>query len=319
MRAGYDAQVSETAHCDFYGLREKTMKVLRSYGNGIKRAFLEPKMVVVLWLVNFVFASVIYFLFSGYLSDTIGNSLVASNFLKGFDFKTFFELMAHEGAGLHWILYAAFILSFLFYWVSIFLHGGILSVVKTRAQGGMTEGQDTRFAPAFFQGAGKFFGRFFRLSVYSLLLWLVFGIVYFLLNLLMKALTAGGTNEPAIYYRYWARGIIILFLYFLIRMIGDYARIKVVAEDSKAVFGSFLFAIRFVFRNFFRTLILYYLILITGLILFSVYWFIQKMVPTQSLLFILLAFLIGQVFILSRGWLQIALQAAQYHFFDYKR
>lgn len=300
-------------------MKETTMQVLNSYGNGIKRAFLEPKMVFVLWLVNFVFASVIYFLVSGYLSDTIGNSLVASNFLKGFDFKTFFELMAHEGEGLHWIYYAALILVFLFYWVSIFLHGGILSVLKTRAQAGEMEGRDKRFAAAFFQGAGMFFGRFFRLAIYSLLLWIVFGVIYFILHKILTLFTAGGTNETAMFYLFWVHIVIALFFYFLIRMVGDYARIRIVAEDSKAVFGSLVYAVRFVFGNFFKTLILYYLILITGLVIFGIYWFVQKMVLPQTLLLILLAFAIGQVFILIRGWLRIALQAAQFHFFEYQR
>ncbi|MFW9835686.1 MAG: hypothetical protein ACFFEK_16910 [Candidatus Thorarchaeota archaeon] len=207
------------------------MKVLSSYGNGIKRALLEPKMVFVMWLVNVVSASVIYFLFSAYLSDKIGSRLVAANFLEGFDFNTFFELIVHEGQGLHWIFYAAFILAFMYYWVSLFLHGGILAVLKGRSIIAGAENQTTRFAPAFFQGAGKYFGRFFRLAIYMILLWVFFGIVYYLLDLFRKPLTAGGTNETAIYYSYWIRGIIILFFYFLIRMIGDYARIHIVVED----------------------------------------------------------------------------------------
>ena len=319
MRTGYDAQISEITHCNLYGMKERTMKVLSSYGNGIKRAFLEPKMVVVLWLVNVVSASVIFFMFSGYLSDVIGNRLVAANFLKGFDFETFFELIIHEGEAWHWILYVAFILAFLYYFVSLFLHGGILSVLKGRGIMGELEGRDLRFAPAFFQGAGKYFGRFFRLTIYSLLVWLCFGVIYFVLNLVLKLLEAGGTNEPAMYYFFWVRVVIILFLYFLIRMICDYGRIRIVAEDSRAVFGSLIQAFKFVFRNFFKTLILYYLILITGLAIFGIYWVLQKMVPTQTLLPILIAFLIGQIFILSRGWLKIALQAAQLHFYTYKK
>jgi hypothetical protein len=294
------------------------MKVLGSYANGIKRAFLEPKMVVVLWLVNFVSASVIYFLFSGYLSDVIGKRSVAANFLKGFDFETFFELIIHEGEAWHWILYVAFILAFLYYWVSLFLHGGILAVLKSRGITGDMENRNMRFAPVFFQGAGKYFGRFFRLTVYSLLVWLAFGILYFVSAKILKPLEAGGTNEQAIYYLFWVRMIIILFFYFLVRMICDYARIRIVAEDSRAVFGSLLRAIRFVFQSFFKTLILYYLILITGAAIFGIYWILQKMVPTQTLLPILMAFLIGQIFILSRGWLKVALQAAQLHFFTYK-
>ncbi len=295
------------------------MKVLKSYGNGLKRAFLEPKMVAVLWLVNFVTASVIYFLFSGYLSDKIGNRLVAANFLERFDFKTFFELLIHEGQGLHWIFTTALILAFLYYWTAVFLHGGILEVLKSRGIIGDSESRGTRFATVFFQGAGKYFGRFFRLAIYSLLLWIVLALVYSLLNLILKSFTAGGTNEPAILFRFVARPIIVLILYFLIRMICDYARIMIVVEDSKAVFRSLFQAIRFVFRNFFKTVILYYLVLITGVVIFGIYWIVQKMIPTQTLLPILVAFLVGQIFILSRGWLKIVLQAAQLHFYRYKK
>jgi hypothetical protein len=295
------------------------MKVLNSYGNGLKRAFLEPKMVAVLWLMNFVAASVIYFLSSGYLSEKIGNRLVVANFLEGFDFKTFFELLIHEGQGLHWIFTTALILAFLYYWASLFLHGGILAVLRSRGITGDLESRGTRFAPVFFQGAGKYFGRFFRLAIYSLLLWIILGIVYYLLDLVLKSFTAGGANEKAILFRFLAKPVIILILYFLIRMIGDYARIMIVVEDSKAVFISLIHAIQFVFRNFFKTLILYYLALLTGVGIFAVYWIMQKMIPTQTLLPILLAFLIGQIFILSRGWFKIALQAAQLHYYTYNK
>jgi hypothetical protein len=295
------------------------MSVLRSYGNGVKRAFLEIKMVTVLWLVNFMSASVIYFMVSKYLGDKIGNRLVASNFLEKFDFMTFFELLTHEGQGLSWILYTALILAFMYYWVSLFLHGGILFVLKSRGLIGSAENGKMRFAPMFFQGAGKLFGRFFRLTIYSLLLWVSFGAFYFILNLVLKPLEAGGTNEQAMFYLFWVRAGIILFLYFLIRMIGDYARIQIVVEDSRAVFKSLIQAIGFVFRNLIKTLLLYYSMLITGAVIFGVYWIVQKMVPTQTLLPILIAFLIGQIFILSRGWLKIALQAAQLHFFTFKK
>ena len=50
------------------------MKAIKSYSQGIKRATSEGKLVWLLWLVNVLFASLIYFQFSSYLNRVLSRN-----------------------------------------------------------------------------------------------------------------------------------------------------------------------------------------------------------------------------------------------------
>lgn len=288
------------------------MKVLKSYSQGIKRATVEGKLVWLLWLANVLFASLIYFQFSGTLNRILSRSAAAENFLKTFDINTFFELMAHNGKEINTIISSALLLMIGYIFASVFLNGGILHTLlhpeKTK--------EKRRFAPLFFQGAGKFFGRFLRLLIYSLILWMGVIIVNLILHIILTPITKGGTNEPLMFYLGLVRVVIALLLVFLVKMIADYARIKIVMEDSRLVFRSLFQALGFVFRKLGSTLAIYYLFVLTAAVIFILYWLVQKVVKTHSLLPILIAFIIGQIFILSRGWIRVGLQAAQMNYFQ---
>jgi hypothetical protein len=207
------------------------------------------------------------------------------------------------------------VLVFLYYWLSLFLTGGILSRLLP---GNPAAGDDPglrRFAPAFFQGAGRHFGRFFRLEVYSLVFWAAFLLFQLVFSLASKPLTADGSNERMLYYMFWIRLGLSFVLIFFIRMILDYARIIIVRADTGRVWFSLWEAVRFVFKRLTGSLALYYLLCISGLVLFLVYWGIHSRISTESPATIWLAFFIGQFFIISRGWLKIAFQAAQVTFY----
>ena len=294
------------------------MKVLKSYYQGIKEATLQPKMIFVLWLINFIFSSVIFYLSFQAFSGAIGKSGVAERLLKEFDFNVLFEFLIHDG-GFKTIFSVAFVLILIYFLVSIFLYGGILFSLTNPRKLNTGENRKQSFTPVFFQGAGKFFGRFFRLSIYSLILWGIFIIFNMLLNPLGRLLTAKGANEQVAFYLFWVRLGIGLFLLYLIKMILDYARIKIVIEDSRHVFRSLFRTIKFVFQRLGKTLALYYLLLITGIILFGIYWVLKLIIPSYSLITIIIIFIVQQIFIASRGWIKIAFQAGQLKFYSPER
>jgi len=295
------------------------MKILKSYGYGLKRATVEPKMVCVLWLANIFFSSALFFLVSKYLNTALGHSLAAQNMLHELDFNTISELLIHNGGALQMILYAAFLLVCLYILVSFFLNGGILFVIsqsrKIRAQEEFNPAW-RKFASVFFQGAGQFFGRFFRLGLFSLILWAAVILINLLLHFALKPLTAGGTNEKLMFYLVLVRAAVALFFVLLTAMILDYARIKIVLDDSRSALYSLFHATGFVFQKMGKTLLLYLLLCVTGLAVFAIYWYAEKWIIASSFMLILAAFGVGQLFILSRGWLRIAFLASQLNFMD---
>jgi len=284
------------------------MGIFKCYGQGIQEASLRPKMIFVLWLFNFVFASLVYFLFSSVLSAALGKSALTSNLLKKPITDLLLEFFTESTGALRSLFLVALVLMVIYFFVSIFLVGGILFNL-THA------GNKERFAQVFFHGGGKYFCRFLLLTLYSLLLWIIFSIIFLGLNLTLQALTRNSDNEQLLFSLFWARAALALFFVYFLKMIMDYSRIKIVTEDSTFVFRSFFDSIKFVFRKLGKTLCLYYLLGLTGLALLLIYWGIKSLISVSSFSGVVVFFLVSQVFIASRGWLRIAFQAGQLKFF----
>ncbi len=291
------------------------MHILKSYITGLRQAGGRGKMVALLWIFNLLFAAVVYRLAAAFFSQAFGSSAVAEDLLHGFDTALFLEMLVHNPGPQALVFKAMVFLGFLYFWVSLFLTGGILQVLSdpARPEGDASPAQ--RFAPRFFQGAGKFFGRFFRLALYSLILWAGLAVFQFLLYTAAKPLTGGGTNEKMMVIMFWFWVGSGLVLFFFISMVLDYARISIVLSDTRRVLRALFRALGFVLKRLLRTSTLYAMLLLTGLAIFLLYWGIDSVIPTHSLASIWLAFAIGQIFILSRGWLKIAFQAAQMEFY----
>lgn len=283
------------------------MKTLSTYLLGIKRATSEGKMVWLLWLFNVLFAGVLYFQCADYLNNVLAGSGAAEKFLKTFDMNTLFEMLTFKGEGLSAILSLITTLIVVYIAVNILINGGILHILIYP----WIRSEKRRLAPLFFEGAGKYFGRFLRLLIYSLLFWLGLIVVILILNLSLGSITRGGTNEALMLYLILARVIIAIFLIFLIKMVVDYARILIVAEDSRKVFRSLFQALGFVLKKLWGTLAIYYLFVLTSVVIFVIYAQVSKAVKTHALVPILASFALAQIFILSRGWVRIGLQAAQ--------
>jgi hypothetical protein len=271
-------------------------------------------MLLLLWLFNLLFASVVYFQFSAYLRASLGTRAAAAGLLKSIDFNTVFDLLVVDGTALGRFISLAILLTLAYGFFSIFLNGGILHTLFAGRRSKAPAGQ-RRLAPLFFQGAGKFFGRFFRLFLCSLALWALAFAAMMILWRIFGSATRDTANEALIFWMVLIEAAVCLFLAFLVRMILDYARIRMVVEDESAALGSLAKAISFVFRRFGKAVALWALFLLTGAAVIALYCAATSGIKTYNPLTILLVFLIGQIFIIARGWVRVGLQAGQMDFF----
>ncbi len=291
------------------------MKVLKSYATGIKDATIKPKLTVILWLIVFLLASVIYFLVSVTVSDALASNPASKSMMEKVDSNLLFDILVHYGDPIPLIFQVGFILMGASLLISIFLKGGILHILRISQDSKKEQKSQPHFLSAFFQGAGKYVSRFFRLWIYSILLWIGFILINMILTPLGKIITGDGGSERLLVYVFAARVVIGIFLVFLIKMILDYARIKIVTEDSRRVLGSLWGSIKFVFSKLGKTLALFYLLLLTGILFIAVFWFLKSLVPTNTLLTMAAAFIIGQAIIFIRCWSSVTFQAGQLDFY----
>lgn len=301
------------------------MRVFINVIKGFRNTSGLAQMIVLLLVINFAFSLILAVPMYHSLKDSFGSSLAGDRMAEGFDFlwweeyrdeaqgleQTFTPSIIGKGAILNnlegLIQLRVFdlppvilVFGLLYIILHTFLAGGILSLLKKA---------DHKFSlRKFFKGAGSHFFRFFLLMLLSWVFFLIISkSVKGGLDSLLTGMRENGFSEVAPFYWGLVFSAVILFLFLFIQMVFDYARIKVVLDDSGNVLASSVGAFGFVFRHLGSTLGLFYLLFIAQIAFTMIYILVQGIIPQASFAGVVLGFFVQQVFIFGligiRCWL----------------
>ena len=266
------------------------MTILTAYLEGLRTTFRNGKMWLLLYALNFLFALLLAYPFSGFLGEKLSTTLAIDKLFDGFDYSIFSDILREYGDVLS-VFKNLTIFAVAFYLIlSVFIVGGILNV--------FVHHKTSTSLSNFWNGASKYFWRMLRLTFYFLI---IHGIVIFIFANIYGAFTAGGFENYDSEKYLWQVAYVVVPIYLLVATVffiaQDYAKIHIVQSDSNWIFQPILNSFKFVFRNLGKTLLLYLLNLLTFLVFFFIYWKINGHLGPTSILF---AFLLGQAFIVFR-------------------
>jgi len=273
---------------------------------GLRDAASRPKMVFVLWLGNLLAALPLYLLFAGAFGAAVGASGLGRGLAARTDMNLVVEILTTSGPAWRDLARVALGLALIYEIAAIFFSGGILEVLLER------EGKP--FGPTFFSGAGRF-GRFFRVSVFSLLLWIPAGALFFVVDGILSAVGSDPNREQLGFDLMLARYALLLALFHFIRMMKDYARIRMAVTDSRGALAALGRAAAFVMRRLGRTLGLYYLLGVASLALLAAFVAADSALSKTTSAAILAGFVLTQLFVAARSGLRIAYLGAQTGFY----
>lgn len=305
------------------------MTVMHSFTSGLRRVLGSPALIFWLFFAGLVIALPLTAAMRDILKASIGSSLVDQNLRRTFDLDWYGEFRANasglsetfspavvgilpvlhdlerlvngEILSVNRVVLAAGIL-FLFAWA--FFGGGII----TR----YARPDEPRNRADFFSVSARFFFRYLRLLVLSLLVyWAVFRWVAGPLHTLMDRLMRDITVEFAVLLYTVLYYLVILFLLMLGSMAMDYAKISMVIEDRHSAVLAFFHGLRFVFARPLRTSGLYLLLALVGLALLLAYGVVAPGAGQSRDLTLIVAFLISQLFLLARLILRLWFLASQ--------
>ncbi|MBI2620139.1 MAG: hypothetical protein HYW57_08670 [Ignavibacteriales bacterium] len=324
------------------------MDVLQAFRLGVRKTNQAKRIIFFAWLVNTALAMTVVLPMLSRLDDYIGDTVmeeqlleqIDANWLQTFkeDYKDndlvgaldytifgaapflvhydsylsgsvirpigrfFFDLIFRLRIGFEY-LGPLTILAFLYVLASTFLASGFVGMFA----------KDYRlsFQEFLIEGA-KYFGRFFRLSVLSLIVYMiVFGTLLDWWAQSIPLWTANERSEMVPFVHYMIKnGTTVLLLGFL-TLCFDYAKIRIVLEDRlSGLFASWA-GLKFVLQHFFPTTGLYLFLSLIGIaaILFTVS--LQGMVHPSGYWTILFVFLIQQVYLGVRLWVRALFYASQ--------
>lgn len=284
------------------------MIIIKSFLTGARDSGKLWKMLGLFYFFNILTAILLSLPFRNLLMKFFGHSLASETLAQGFNFNLMLEFINVSGSSLGTVLSISsyFILMYLF--LNTFLIGGALQIFNQNTH---------EFSLAnFFEGCGKYFSRFIHLFLFFLISLIVLFLVNFMFSRIIKALTGETANESVFLWTRSAKWIIMFILFLIVNMIFDYAKILTVRHDHRSMYRVILEAGSFVYKHKSKTVSLYFLVFLVGMIFLLVYWSTSNVINPSSALTIFLLFVVQQFYIFSKIWVKMIFYAAQLNLTD---
>lgn len=313
------------------------MKIFWNFGRGFMATGRVSKMVLFLFVINLFFSLLLTIPMYHSLKDSFGRSEMGDRMARGFDY-IWWQEFRDEAKGLETTFSPSIIgkggiltnvesliqmrffssppilLVFGLFYIILhtFLAGGILTIFS----------QDVpRFTlKEFIHGAGSHFLRFFGLMLFSwVFIIVVGGLLQDVFMSILSDISSNSLSEVVPFFIQLGFSALIFILLLFIQMVFDYARIKVVLEESRNILKSTLEALVFVFKYPFSTFGLFYLIFLFQVAVTVIYILLKEIIPQSNFPWVLVAFIIQQLFIFAIIWIRCLLYSSQMQLYRYMK
>ena len=273
-----------------------------AFAHGMRRIWLHKRILLWLYLINIVFASVLVYPFRRIL-DKVARTDLADEFLTGFSTDAFLDIRMHVGSQLESLGYGAVGLAALYLLVTIFLTGGIVATLAL----------DHRVSFQRFLGnAGRYFSRYLRLFVtFAVTIGaLLAGYKYRLEPYLDDLAEAETTDRSAFLWQ--ALGVVIvLFVVSLMLMVFDYAKIRTVVDRRKSMIVAAFVGLAFPLRRAWRCVRLFGMNVLIVVVIFAIFLLVGKQFSNATWGSIVGLFIVQQIFIILRIGMKLSFFASQ--------
>ena len=284
------------------------MKILKIFEKGFQTTNKRLRVVVYLWLINFIFSVLIvtpvYFL----LKKDLSGSLMSDQILKGSELLWLGDIIYKYQDILPALVGWFLIPGIFFMLLYIFLYGGII---------GRIAAQDEKInLTSFLSDSSKYFFPFLRVSLVSLAAYLVvFGGIHGIISALFNLWKKSASTEWPLILSSILEFLILVLLFSIVRMFFDYVRVRLVVEKSKKAIRATLLNMSFIGKRFFRAWFLYLLVGLITAIFGVIYLGVYQPLPKIGVLLIV-GFIWQQMYVLSRMWTKILFYSTEYHFLN---
>jgi len=268
-------------------------KVIGIFLSAIKLLFFRWRAWLVVFVANLIFAMLIAFPFGRLLNKLGEHSEAPLKGLLGFDLNFIADVINNYGTGLHLVVGQMMAYASLYLVLNIFLSGGLIEAyVHLFGRFSLSE---------FLANCAKHFWRLFRLALYfvgaQIVVVAVLGYIFVQLGLSPFDLE----SDTVLITRTRVMFVILVLLIGWIDMVNEYAKVRVVTQKEKTLILPLLIRVKFFcLKHFFPILALFLLCVLSFLLVLGLYSVINDVITMTSTGTIIMAFLIGQVYLIFR-------------------
>jgi hypothetical protein len=303
------------------------MSPFAAFIDGLNRVKRAPALIIGLWLATVLVALPFAMMLQALIGEHLGSSLAAKSAAESVNYDWWNEFLAQtSGVGLSFVpailgfaavmknlstvadatgLPGAIAVAVAMHMiVSLFLIGGVLDrLARDRAIG----------AAAFFSACGTYAVRFTRLALIATAVYWILFVPYhqWLFDELYPALVENVTDERVAFGYRVALYAAFLAPLLLANLVFDYAKVRAVVEDRRSMLGALLAGWRFVRRSPGAALALYLLDALLFLVVIGLYYLAAPGAQQN-----VLAFAIGQLYIVMRVMVRLQFAASQIALFQ---
>lgn len=304
------------------------MRAWRAAIGGIRRAVASPFVLLTFWLLNLLVALPAAWLVQEAIRAEIGHSGIYKKLTHGFDTEWFglFEQRArgvaasvtptHSGMGGYLDNLEALLTGAIFksHW-SILALAALFGLCWLTLLGGAIErycGRGPAFAPVQFVGSGaRYLFRLLRLAAISAPLYVgVFWATHWVTKWMQRS-TLDVTVEGTIIFYSLLIWLTAGFLLTLIHAVFGFAKVAIVCDGRRSAFLAATRGLLFVLLHPARTIGLYYLLLLAGLIGALAFSVVAPGVTADSPSTVAWAFALSQLFLIFKLTMRLSLIAGQ--------
>jgi hypothetical protein len=283
------------------------MGIFKAIANGIGATLRKPRLLIILYVANALFAVIVAFPFLTIIQKELGHSFFGSN-VRPADLMWIGEAALKYRDSLIPLLGGLAVGALAYFVLHIFLNGGIVGRLLDREGGAGLA--------AFAGDCGRYFWRFVRLFLVSLVFYvLTLGVFMSLVSALFAPLSENAPTEwlPLILSNLHL--LIALLLLSAVHMFLDYARIAVVADEEKKVRKALRHALTFLKKRFARAWAIY-LLIVAGTVAGSVvFYIVLGRFSPPGVALVVAGFVWMQFYVLFRIWIRTLFVAAQAEFY----
>ena len=283
------------------------MSVFTAIAKGLGTTLRKPRIVAILYVFNVLFAVAAAAPLLFIVQQELGPSLLGSN-IRPVDLMWIGEAVLKYGAALTPLLGGLLVVGSLYLVLHIFLNGGIVGRLLDR------EGS-SKLEP-FFADGGRYFWRYVRIFLLSLVFWvLTFGVVLNLISTLVRPLAENAWTEWLPLVLSNIHFLITLLLLSIVHMIVDYTRIAVVSDGERSVLRALRHALRFLGARFFRSWGIYLALVVLTLAGTVVFYVVLGRFAAPGVAGVAAGLVWMQLYVLFRLWMRTVFVAAQAEYY----
>ncbi len=281
--------------------------IFTSLKSGLAHMRVHKRMLWVYYLSNLFFAFLIAAPLRFLLDNFIGDSQMGERLGGAMDMDFLFEFIKENLSGLSAFTGLLLVVPAVYWLFNLFLSGGAFA----------TFAQSEKYSSAFFWGnAAKYFGRFVRLSLWSIPLLVALFCVQYLETAIRLIVFGKDAYQNLTYWGGWIRTGLLGFGFVVFQMVFDYARIHTVRHDENRMRTSLWISLKFTFGNFLPTFGLALLLLIAGALVLLIYNPIANNLNAPNGLIVFLLLVWQQAYMFFRMIVRLSLYAGETHLYQ---